>query len=245
MEGLAFPPKADQLLTIPLTTAPGVTSFENMFYDPPSPIASRDDLPVYPPKKRRSASPEPSPETIHGHRRAGTVSIFDGSSPVADSSPSTLKLERLTNCTRSPMLNGLGVPSNNPCKHLRKPNHSAMVPPSDAAQFMQPPIASQDEVLLIGQSNGRKGWRDWEKVSMAHVTFQMRCSFPSKNNRTHESSVAIDPSWQMLEEIEFHCLAKLRLEVDEPEELQKTSETLQSVADLYDDHICGTCLMSL
>jgi hypothetical protein len=41
----------------------------------------------------------------------------------------------------------------------------------------------------------------------------------SKNNRTRESSVAIDPSWQMLEEIEFHRLAKLRLEVDEPEEL--------------------------
>lgn len=40
-----------------------------------------------------------------------------------------------------------------------------------------------------------------------------------KNNRTRESSVAIDPSWQMLEEIEFHRLAKLRLEVDEPEEL--------------------------
>jgi translation initiation factor 3 subunit D len=31
--------------------------------------------------------------------------------------------------------------------------------------------------------------------------------------------VAIDPSWQMLEEIEFHRLAKLRLDVDEPEEL--------------------------
>jgi Eukaryotic translation initiation factor 3 subunit 7 (eIF-3) len=57
--------------------------------------------------------------------------------------------------------------------------------------------------------------------------------------------VAIDPSWQMLEEIEFHRLAKLRLEVDEPKELQKTSETLQSVADLYDDHVHGTCLMSL
>jgi translation initiation factor 3 subunit D len=47
----------------------------------------------------------------------------------------------------------------------------------------------------------------------------MRYSFPSKNNRTRESSVVIDPSWQMLEEIEFHRLAKLRLEVDEPEEL--------------------------
>jgi Eukaryotic translation initiation factor 3 subunit 7 (eIF-3) len=40
-----------------------------------------------------------------------------------------------------------------------------------------------------------------------------------QNNRTRESSVAIDPSWQMLEEIEFHRLAKLRLDVDEPEEL--------------------------
>jgi len=41
----------------------------------------------------------------------------------------------------------------------------------------------------------------------------------SKNNRTRESSVHIDPSWQMLEEIESHRLVKLRLEVDEPEEL--------------------------
>ncbi|KAI0307061.1 translation initiation factor eIF-3 subunit D [Multifurca ochricompacta] len=54
-----------------------------------------------------------------------------------------------------------------------------------------------------GQRGGRKGWREWEK-----------------NNRTRESSVAIDPSWQMLEEIEFHRLTKLRLEVDEPEELE-------------------------
>ncbi|KAF8272101.1 translation initiation factor eIF-3 subunit D [Lactarius quietus] len=53
------------------------------------------------------------------------------------------------------------------------------------------------------QRGGRRGWRDWDK-----------------NNRTRESSVAIDPSWQILEEIEFHRLAKLRLEVDEPEELE-------------------------
>ncbi|EGO02232.1 hypothetical protein SERLA73DRAFT_104617 [Serpula lacrymans var. lacrymans S7.3] len=50
------------------------------------------------------------------------------------------------------------------------------------------------------QRGGRRGWRDWEK-----------------NNRTRESSVAISPQWRMLEEIEFHRLAKLRLEVDEPE----------------------------
>jgi translation initiation factor 3 subunit D len=70
-----------------------------------------------------------------------------------------------------------------------------------------------------GQRGARRGWRDWEKVSIVHVAFRIRCSIPPKNNRTRESSVAIDPSWQMLEEIEFHRLAKLRLEVDEPEEL--------------------------
>jgi translation initiation factor 3 subunit D len=31
--------------------------------------------------------------------------------------------------------------------------------------------------------------------------------------------VAISPQWAMLEEVEFHRLAKLRLEVDDPEEL--------------------------
>ncbi|KAL1741523.1 eukaryotic translation initiation factor 3 subunit D [Schizophyllum fasciatum] len=52
------------------------------------------------------------------------------------------------------------------------------------------------------RGGGRRGWRDWEK-----------------NNRTRESSVVVQPSWQVLEEIEFHRLAKLRLEVDEPEDL--------------------------
>ena|ERR1700722_3930084 len=41
----------------------------------------------------------------------------------------------------------------------------------------------------------------------------------AQNNRTRESSVAISPQWSMLEEIEFHRLAKLRLEVDPPEDL--------------------------
>ncbi|KAF9006729.1 eukaryotic translation initiation factor 3 subunit D [Cyathus striatus] len=48
----------------------------------------------------------------------------------------------------------------------------------------------------------RRGWRDWEK-----------------NNRTRESSVVISPQWQMLEEVEFHRLNKLRLEIDEPVDL--------------------------
>ncbi|PCH40950.1 eukaryotic translation initiation factor 3 subunit 7 [Wolfiporia cocos MD-104 SS10] len=53
------------------------------------------------------------------------------------------------------------------------------------------------------QRGGRRGWRDWEK-----------------NNRARESSVAISPEWDMLEEIEFHRLSKLRLEVDDPEDLE-------------------------
>lgn len=40
-----------------------------------------------------------------------------------------------------------------------------------------------------------------------------------QNTRTRESSVVISPQWSMLEEIEFHRLSKLRLEVDEPEDL--------------------------
>ncbi|KAG9015552.1 hypothetical protein FRB94_000157 [Tulasnella sp. JGI-2019a] len=49
----------------------------------------------------------------------------------------------------------------------------------------------------------RRGWRDWDRQS----------------NRTRESSVPIDPSWQMLEEIDFLRMAKLRLEPEDPEEL--------------------------
>ncbi|KAL5530367.1 hypothetical protein ACEPAF_6625 [Sanghuangporus sanghuang] len=53
------------------------------------------------------------------------------------------------------------------------------------------------------RGGGRRGWRDWEK-----------------NTRTRESSVTISSSWHMLEEIEFHRLGKLRLEVDEPDDLE-------------------------
>jgi hypothetical protein len=47
------------------------------------------------------------------------------------------------------------------------------------------------------------------------------CSYVlfNQTNRTRESSVAISPQWTMLEEIEFHRLAKLKLEVDEPENM--------------------------
>ncbi|KAF8908327.1 eukaryotic translation initiation factor 3 subunit D [Mucidula mucida] len=52
------------------------------------------------------------------------------------------------------------------------------------------------------QRGGRRGWRDWDK-----------------NSRAREASVVISPSWNMLEEIEFHRLSKLRLQVDEPDDL--------------------------
>jgi M-phase inducer tyrosine phosphatase len=157
VEGLAFPPKAEQVPSVPFTAARGSVGFENMFYDPSSPPSIRDDLPVYPTKTGQLASHEPGPEAVHGRRRAGTISVFDGSSPVANSSPSALKLERLANCTKKPMLNGLGVPSDNPTKRLRKPNLSAMVPPSDASQFIQPPDALQNEVSLSALQEQNSG----------------------------------------------------------------------------------------
>lgn len=52
------------------------------------------------------------------------------------------------------------------------------------------------------RGGGRRGWRDWDK-----------------SGRSRESSVAISPEWQMLDEVEFIRLAKARLEVDEPEDI--------------------------
>ena len=40
-----------------------------------------------------------------------------------------------------------------------------------------------------------------------------------QNNRIRKSSVAISPQWSMLEEIEFHRLAKLKLDVDDGEDM--------------------------
>ncbi|KAJ1308440.1 hypothetical protein OPQ81_004145 [Rhizoctonia solani] len=49
----------------------------------------------------------------------------------------------------------------------------------------------------------RRGWKDWDKPS-----------------RTRESSVPINPTWRILEEIDFPRLSKLRLDVDDPETLE-------------------------
>lgn len=67
---------------------------------------------------------------------------------------------------------------------------------------------------------GRRGWKDWKEVlSISTLHFFLALMQTRQNHRTRESSVAISPEWQMLEEIEFHRLSKLRLEVDEPEDL--------------------------
>jgi len=42
---------------------------------------------------------------------------------------------------------------------------------------------------------------------------------PRQGGRAREASVAINPSWSMLEEIEMLRLSKLRMEVEEPEDL--------------------------
>ncbi|KAK4052164.1 hypothetical protein OIV83_002459 [Microbotryomycetes sp. JL201] len=58
----------------------------------------------------------------------------------------------------------------------------------------------------FGQQGGRLGYRDW-----------------NKEQRTRDASVVVGPDWQVLEEIEFHRMSKLRLEVDtnEPETISQ------------------------
>ena len=194
VEGLAFPPKAEQVPSAPFTAAQRSIGFETMFYDPSSPPTTRDDIPVYLTKARQLTSPEPSPDAAHGRRRAGTISVFDGSSPVANSSPSALKLERLANCAKKPMLNGLGVPSDNPTKRLRKPNLSAMVPPSDAAQFMQPPDTLQNEdpvSALHVQNMGLPPPRRAFSAMLPHLGLNTRSSGEPSTDHDDGSSPAL------------------------------------------------------
>ncbi|KAH8991046.1 hypothetical protein EDB86DRAFT_3080034 [Lactarius hatsudake] len=152
-EALTFPPKPDSSPSAPFTATSAVSNFQNIFYDPSSPGCARDDL--YESKKRRSASPEGTPEPVHGRRRAGTVSVFGSSSPAVDSSPSVLKLERMANLSKKPMLSGLGIPSHDNAKHLRKPIMSALVPPSDVALLAPPPPrgSSQEERMSATQEH--------------------------------------------------------------------------------------------
>lgn len=146
-----FPPKPDSSPSTPFTAVPPVSSFQNIFDDPSSPGCAHNDL--YESKNRRSASPERTPEPAQGRRRAGTISVFDSSSPAVDSSPSVLKLERIANLSKKPMLSGLGMPSHDNTTCPRKPVLSALVPPSDASQFGSPPPSRDDERMTTLQDH--------------------------------------------------------------------------------------------
>lgn len=133
----------------PLSAAPTVTSFKQLFYDNMSPVRAErgrgdyeesvsgftvDESPAQPcHKKRRSVSPERE-EIQRNHH------VLDiDSSPAPLSSPSELKLERISSGSgqshfKKPLLSGLGAPialnANN--KRPRRPVHSAMLPPGDS-----------------------------------------------------------------------------------------------------------------
>lgn len=189
-----FPPNANQRHPIDYDAAPGSKDLENLFYDPSSPIASRGDHVIPPNGSRRSTSPEACPEALKGRRRAGTISVFDGSSPLADSSPSALKLERLANCTKKPTLNGLGVPSDNPTRHLRRPYLSSMVLPSDTSQFSQPPVVSHGKasaLVLQEQSTELPPPRRAFSAMLPQLGPAMRDSGGSSAEHEGESSPAL------------------------------------------------------
>lgn len=83
-----------------------------------------------------------------------------------------------------------------------------------------------------GAGGGRGGWRDWNQVGSflarsLGLPLRLRSAHRGsrlivpyfQNQRTRESSIAINPDWTVLEEIEFTRLSKLQLSVNEPETL--------------------------
>ena len=122
MVDLVPPPVS--LSSVPHSAAPTITTFNQLFYDPMSPRRSFESPPRPLNKKRRSLSPE-SPH----------ISIHNSSSPMAASSPSVAKLERMNGANlasrmNKPTLQGLGAPSATFLKRLRRPVLSAVVEPS-------------------------------------------------------------------------------------------------------------------
>ncbi|KIK97416.1 hypothetical protein PAXRUDRAFT_136344 [Paxillus rubicundulus Ve08.2h10] len=121
----------------PLSAAPTITGFNNLFYGTMSP--SRYDTPGAPePKKRRSLSPE-----------AVSRVEPDGLSSPAPSSPSQHKLERMASGSLlsnfpKPGLLGLGVPPNGN-KRPRRPVFSALVQPAEGGPFSTYPAMESGE----------------------------------------------------------------------------------------------------
>lgn len=80
----------------------------------------------------------------------------------------------------------------------------------------------QPNVVVGGVGEiGRKYVRSCGSLCPASLT----CCGSLQTNRTRESSVAISPQWTMLEEIEFHRLAKLKLDVDDVEDMSVSYHT--------------------
>lgn len=107
------------------SAAPAITTFNQLFYDTMSPRRSFES-PTRPlNKKRRSLSPESPHIPAHGR----------SSSPMAPSSPSEAKLQRMNSATlasrmNKPTVQGLGAPSASFLKRPRRPVLSATVEPS-------------------------------------------------------------------------------------------------------------------
>jgi M-phase inducer tyrosine phosphatase len=120
---------------VPLSAAPTITQFNNLFYDTMSPACHYEDSPSSrQPKKRRSLSPESVRRPTHEA----------SSSPAPPSSPTARKLERMSSgplpshLGNKPMLQGLGSPSSNALKRPRRTVLSAAIYPSDAPQSAYP-----------------------------------------------------------------------------------------------------------
>jgi len=133
---VSFPP-------IPQSSAPAVAGFNQLFYDTMSPRRSFESPSRPLNKKRRSLSPE-SPR----------ISAQDGSSsPMAPSSPSVAKLERMNSANLAsrmskPTLKGLGAPSASFLKRPRRPVVSAVVQLSDhQVQSAYPVLSPQDSAF--------------------------------------------------------------------------------------------------
>ncbi|KAG5219936.1 Eukaryotic translation initiation factor [Salix suchowensis] len=76
-------------------------------------------------------------------------------------------------------------------------------------------IPEVDEEVLVDEEISISEEGDVEAGGTGRRSFIL----DPQTGRTRESSVVISPQWSMLEEIEFHRLAKLRLEVDAPEDI--------------------------
>jgi M-phase inducer tyrosine phosphatase len=141
--------KHDVLSSPPISAAPTITSFQNLFYDTMSPRRSSDSPAGPLPKKRRSLSPD----SVRSARLTAAHDV--SSSPAPPSSPSQRKVERMSSgpllpAFNKPSLQGLGGPPSTSNKRSRRPVLSAMVNPSDAClQSAYPVMSTGDQASQL------------------------------------------------------------------------------------------------